>query len=263
MKQHPCTVGLFRDMDEIEFRALVTDIKAHGLRQPLVLFEEMILDGWNRYRACKQLRIEPSTTQFKGPGSPLDYAVSVNLERRHLDTADRAMVGLSLIPRYAAEAVVREKSGLKRGADAPLGPRDPSGSEGRTAEHVARVVGLSEQTMKRAKFVQDHAPELLTDATLPTINEKYNVAQRAEREQKQAQATRAMPRAEREAREESDRVRTILAGVRQMNTHLNAALDKGGELVGLGSKDIEPVLKDLRAAAGKLRALQAKKDKAA
>jgi len=150
MKQHPCTVKLFRDMDEIELDALVADIKSHGLQEPIVLFEDMILDGWNRYRACKQLRIEPTTTVFNGPGSPLDYAVSMNMERRHLDVTDKAKVGLALIPRYEAEAAARQTASLKRGKDAPSPSREGDGIDG-TAGHVAQKVGLSRATMERAK----------------------------------------------------------------------------------------------------------------
>lgn len=37
-----------------EFEALVEDIRANGLREPVNLFEGKVLDGRNRIRACEK-----------------------------------------------------------------------------------------------------------------------------------------------------------------------------------------------------------------
>src|SRR5262245_40305243 len=66
-----------------EFEQLVADIRVQGLLEPIVLHEDMILDGRNRYLACAKAGVDPTFTPFRGD-DPLAYVVSANIIRRHL-----------------------------------------------------------------------------------------------------------------------------------------------------------------------------------
>ncbi len=55
---HPISM-LFPLIEGEAFDELVTDIKAHGLHEPIVMFEGKVRDGRNRYRACAEADIEP------------------------------------------------------------------------------------------------------------------------------------------------------------------------------------------------------------
>jgi hypothetical protein len=89
---HPAA-DLFPPLDNDAFERLVTDIREHGLRQPITLdAENRILDGRHRLRACRVAGIEPRFKPWDERGSPLEYVVSMNLQRRHLDQSQRAMI---------------------------------------------------------------------------------------------------------------------------------------------------------------------------
>ena len=47
-------------MPDEDFQDLLESIKAHGQREPITTYENKILDGWHRFRACLQLDINPS-----------------------------------------------------------------------------------------------------------------------------------------------------------------------------------------------------------
>jgi integrase len=89
---HPLA-DLFPLMEGAEFDALVADIKAHGLCEQIILYEDKILDGRNRYRACLaagwslgailEMSIN-SDSWISDRWDPADYVISANIHRRHL-----------------------------------------------------------------------------------------------------------------------------------------------------------------------------------
>lgn len=95
---HPL-VCIFPLLEGQQYRELVEDIRVHGLRDPIVLFDGAILDGRNRYRACRAAQISARFETYRGK-DPLAYVVSVNLCRRHLDASQRAarQLGLADVP---------------------------------------------------------------------------------------------------------------------------------------------------------------------
>jgi hypothetical protein len=98
IKFHPLA-NLFPLMEGAEFDALVADIKAHGLHEVIVLYEEKILDGRNRYRACVAagVPVELGRVQFYGDTDPVAYVISKNIHRRHLTAEQKRELIAGLI----------------------------------------------------------------------------------------------------------------------------------------------------------------------
>ena len=74
-----------------EFAALVSDIKEHGQIDPILVLDGMILDGRNRWRACREASVEPKMKDWPG-GNPWDFVWSKNAERRHLEPGQKAAI---------------------------------------------------------------------------------------------------------------------------------------------------------------------------
>jgi hypothetical protein len=100
---HPLA-NLFPLIEGEEFYKLVDDISKNGLRQRIVLFEGKILDGRNRYLASREAGYtDPNLFQPGGSlveeyngDNPLQYVVSLNLNRRHLTDQQRAAIAAEL-----------------------------------------------------------------------------------------------------------------------------------------------------------------------
>lgn len=145
---HPLAVDLFPSMTDDEFRALIDDIRAHGQREPITIHEGAVLDGVHRLMAVEQLGIEPLTKEWDGVGSVVEFMVSANLRRRHLDEGQRAMVAAKI-------------------ANLPEGrPREtlPNGSVPMSVAAAANVMQVSERSVGRARKVVKHGNPALVAA---------------------------------------------------------------------------------------------------
>jgi ParB-like chromosome segregation protein Spo0J len=93
-KDHPLA-ELFPLMPDDELQALADDIKANGIKSKISIYEGKILDGRNRYRACKLAKVEPVFVEWKGK-DPLAHVISLNLHRRQLTAGQRAIVAAKI-----------------------------------------------------------------------------------------------------------------------------------------------------------------------
>jgi hypothetical protein len=95
---------LFPPLSEEDFKALVDDIKANGLRQPIVVYQGKILDGNNRYRACLQAGREPELVDLEcsDDGVAQAFVISANIHRRHLSPEQRREIIATLLKAFPA-----------------------------------------------------------------------------------------------------------------------------------------------------------------
>ena len=87
---------LFPPADEMTIDQMAYDIQTNGLSEPVVLYQGKILDGRNRYLACKKAGLKPRTVEYTGK-DPLSFVISKNLHRRHLTNAQKAMMASRIL----------------------------------------------------------------------------------------------------------------------------------------------------------------------
>jgi N6-adenosine-specific RNA methylase IME4 len=157
---------IFPLMEAADFGGLVASMKANGLREPIVIFEEAILDGRNRYQACMVAGVKPLFTPFRGD-DPVAFVIDANLHRRHLSESQRAMV--------AAKLATLELGANQHSEGLPIG---------RTSE----LLNVGERSVARAREVQERgAPELVRAVQhgVVSVSAAADVATRAIDEQRE------------------------------------------------------------------------------
>ncbi len=158
VKVHPAA-ALVPEPTEQEFADLKADIKAHGLRERIVMLDGAILDGRSRHRALRELVLIgsqddglPAYARGATPAEaadPIAFVVSMNLRRRHLtrDARDRVMVAVLAQEEKSAE---ERQRATRFGAQAD-GERQSDADRGKAAAKVAKQFGVSTRTVERAK----------------------------------------------------------------------------------------------------------------
>lgn len=169
LEAHP-VAGMFPLMSADELGGLVEDIRSHGLREPIWLHPDgRIVDGRNRYRACLEGAVQPRFQTWDGSGSLVDFVLSLNLHRRHLNQSQKAVIALRVEEQCAAEAKGRQGARsdlpeMTQGAsniEAILPQCNGRGPQAR--EVAAAAVGVSARYMQDAKKVAEEAPEMIPE----------------------------------------------------------------------------------------------------
>ena len=143
MKFHKIA-DLFPLIEGDEFQLLCEDIKKEGLNHPVILLDDEILDGRNRYRACIEVGIEPRYEQFKGD-DPLAFVLSENLHRRHLTASQRA-------------ALAAEIANMTWGGDR-TGDQDAKLRLEKTNKEASELFQVGKRYVEEAKAIKERYPD--------------------------------------------------------------------------------------------------------
>lgn len=210
---HPAA-NLFPMVDGEEFKELCTDIKARGLAQPITIWTDgTLLDGRNRLLACYETNQEVVLDRYEGE-DPVQFSLSANLHRRHLNAGQRAIVALKVRELLQPEAKERQREagGDRKSEEAksvsadlreaiqtkavqPAPPPTPAEKRKSTAQ-AAKAVGASPRAVEQAARVAKVAPDLLPQVQAGTLalDRAHREAQQRERQLAASRPAPEMPK---------------------------------------------------------------------
>lgn len=154
IKRHPLSAA-FPDMTPDEYQDLKDSIEQIGIQNPIVIHDDMVIDGWHRYRAAVDLGIKADDQPTVWLGDDVDpkhYVLAQNLSRRNLDASQRA-AAVSAVYGWIrlGDNQHKKRVGLEV---------QPSKSESELAE----IAGVSTKTIQRAKKVEQKASPAVKEA---------------------------------------------------------------------------------------------------
>jgi N6-adenosine-specific RNA methylase IME4 len=137
-----------------ELRGLEDSIVAEGCRDPIVVWDDILIDGHNRYDICQRLRLPFVTVarNFSGRDQAKLWIIRNQFARRNLTPYQRAELVLLAEPLLAASAKERQRAG-------GVEKVQQNSAEPQVRDQLADLSGLSHDTVHRARVIRDLADE--------------------------------------------------------------------------------------------------------
>lgn len=161
-------------LTEIEYAALERSLLAEGCRDALVLWNDILIDGHNRYAICRKHDIPFRTVQnasFESIDDVKLWMIDNHLARRSVSDFQRGLLAIR-----KKQIVAARKAQLPE----PEEGQEDDSPPWNTREEVARAARVSPNTISQIERIQKAAAPQLVDAVRAgtiSINAAANVAQ--------------------------------------------------------------------------------------
>lgn len=204
LKVHPAA-ELLPPMAADEYAALLADVRANGVREPIVVLkgDGRLLDGRHRLKAAEEAGVECPRREVE-TDSPVGYVLST-LHRRNLTASQRSVIAAKALPMIEEEA--KKRLVTSTGGKAPK-PRSKQTEQAManlpqaatSRDQAAKITGVSGRSVQDAKQVIKKAPALARkvesgEMTLNAAKREIKQAPRPASSSKPAAAQDALGRA--------------------------------------------------------------------
>ena len=151
--------NLIPPLTDEEFAQLENNIIKEGCRDSLVVWNNILIDGHNRYEICTKHNI-PFTTvakHFNSQDEAEEWIIKNQFGRRNLTLFQRSELALRLKPIIQAKAKERQLATLKQNATdvQKSAPREKT----KARDELAKIAGVSHDTIEKVEVIKKQGTE--------------------------------------------------------------------------------------------------------
>lgn len=139
---------------------LADDLAENGVINPLWTYQGQLLDGRNRLAAAELAGIVTVPVREYEGDTPVQFVVSLNVERRHLSASELHVMAVELEPDFADEAKARQGTRtdlINASIDNVSAQSDQSGP---AIVQAAKTLGAGIDLSQKAKTLKLQSPDL-------------------------------------------------------------------------------------------------------
>lgn len=215
-----------------EYKQLEENIIKEGCRDALVTWNDILIDGNNRYEICTKNNIPFKTVvrEFESKDAAKQWIILNQLGRRNLSKYDKSILALQYKPVFEAKAKENQLSSLKQNTVLTnLSKRgDKEKTPINTRKEIAKIAGISEGTINKVEKIEKHAsPEIIEQVKAGelTINGAYiltisAIETKRKNEENQKNYEESL-KIEKQEREEKQRIQELEASLPENAVLLN------------------------------------------
>ena len=163
LKINPKFRDLIPPLSDKEYEQLEKNLLADGVRDPLVLWNNMLIDGHNRYRIALKhnLPFETITKEFADEDEASIWIMQNQLGRRNLSDFVRVEMAYKCEDAVKAKKAAASAQNLKQNSDME---KLPYRKEGLARDELGTMAGVSGKTYDHGVTVLKTAPQPVIDA---------------------------------------------------------------------------------------------------
>lgn len=171
--------SLLPKLDEEKYKLLEEDIRKNGCINPIIIWDNYIVDGHHRYRICQANNIDFKTKemQFENKQEAMIWAWTTQKARRNIDDGALFRIYKTLLPHLEKQAKEKErqrKTTFQKSEKSNMKTIN-------TTKELAKQTGVSTDTANKNVQIIKHAPASVQKAVennVISINKGYEITKK-------------------------------------------------------------------------------------